>query len=117
MCAALALPTLAPAAKRLPPAEREVCIVVFRHHSALLEPEEVRKARKADAELLVETAREHCGGYSIEGGGSGEEMSLPASKLAAWKAAVDALLKAGELRYYSLYWGLDRHGYGLVSIR
>jgi hypothetical protein len=109
---------LTPAAKRLPDrALPDVQIVVFRHHPGIMAEANVMKARDEDAERLLEAAKEHCGGHTYEGGlGSGYELSLGASDLGRWKAAVDKLIKAGALRHYD-HWGLDRRGYGLVPVR
>src|SRR5687767_11418486 len=108
---------LTPAAKRLPErAVPDVEIVVFRHHPGIIAEPAVMKARDADAERLLEAAGEHLGGHCYQGGlGRGYELSVRASDLGRWQAAMDKLLKAGTLRHYG--WGLDEHGYGLVPVR
>jgi hypothetical protein len=95
-----------------------VRIVVFRHHPALLETRERMADRALDEKAILKAVKDSCGaGLRYEGGlGSGFELSLHASDLGRWKAAVDTLHKDGALKYYSR-WGLDHNGYGLVPVR
>ncbi|HJZ92669.1 MAG TPA: hypothetical protein VKE40_17470 [Gemmataceae bacterium] len=117
MYAFLAASAFVPVAKQLPDDTPRLSIVVFRHHPGIIAKEAVMKARDQDAEILLEAAKEHCGGYNYEGGlGRGYELSLPISMLPQWKAAVDKMIKSGALRHYD-HWGLDHNGYGLVPIR
>jgi hypothetical protein len=113
--AVLASPEIQAALKRDPYLNAR--IVVFRHHPGLIDTKERMAARERDAEAILGVAKNQLSGFEYSGGlGRGYELCVHARELGRWKGAIDRLMKAGALRYYT-EWALDRNGYGLVPAR
>jgi hypothetical protein len=115
IAATLAVPAICPTAD--PEHRPDVSIVVFRHHPGLIDTEERMTARDADEKVILKAVKKAGLSLDYTGGlGRGYQLFIGARDLGRWKATIDALHKAGSLRYYRA-WGLDRQGYGLVPVR
>ena len=89
-------------------------VLVLRHHPGIID---CLDDRRHDGELIFKHLdKSKVSAYRHEGGlGSGYELTIPRSSLAAWKEMIDNLHKKKMLRYYKSY-KLDKYGYGLVPL-
>jgi hypothetical protein len=83
----------------------------------MIDTGERMEARKHDEKLILKTVKQQIDSYSYNGGlgHSGYVLSIRDAHTPRWKGAIDALHKAGALKYYD-HWGLDKNGFGLIPV-